>query len=161
MKFAVLNRCLAPVAICLTFTPLVASDSVAQQRSREGSERVIQSTAEQKAFGGLVAPNARLAGLFNAGGAPIRTKGVVSIQRIDTGTYCIRPALATNINVNNIVVQATVEYSYSSVNESTVQWAAAQSGCGAGRIGIFTFVDSNRDGFYSFSNTVAFSVSVP
>ena len=116
---------------------LVAS-AAAQDRPRDTAPLKGQSEfTAAKGFGGLVAPNARLAGLFDAGGAPIRTKGVQSIQRIDTGVYCIRPIASLGMNVNTIVASVSVEYFYSNLDEVQVQWVATSSGCGAGRIGVY------------------------
>jgi len=114
-----------------------------------------------KAFGGVSAPNVRLAALFDAGGAPIRTKGVESIQRIATGVYCIRPTASSGINVNTMIATVSPEYFYSDLDEVTVQWVAAASGCGTGRFGVYTFSDANFDGNYVLANTVGFSIVVP
>jgi hypothetical protein len=154
--------CCAAIAAASTF----ASAAVAQERPRDNTpppkETLMFPSAKARAFGGVAAPNARLAGLFDAGGAPVRTKGVQSIQRIDPGVYCIRPLSNTNINVNNIIVSATVEYFYSVADEVQVQWASTQNGCGAGRIGIYTFRNySLSGGNYVLSSDVGFSIIVP
>lgn len=136
--------------------------ALAQDRPRDADPLAKQNEFSARDFGGLIAPNARLAGLFDAGGAPIRTKGVQSIQRIDTGVYCIRPGPGTNINVNTIVASVSVEYFYSTSDEVQVQWVATQSGCGSGRIGVYTFQNrSLSSGNYVFSNGVGFSIVVP
>ena len=157
---------LKPCGIASAVAMLLAlmTSSVSSQeaaRERQAGKAALATGAETRALGGLVAPNARLAGLFDAGGAPIRTKGVQSIARIGAGVYCIRPTAATSINVNNIVVMVSTEYFYSGLDEIKVQWASRQHGCGAGRIGIYTLADPDRDGVYSFSNLVGFSVLVP
>jgi hypothetical protein len=142
-----------------------ASTAFADDRPRDADAVAPGKTAKfviSKDFGGVNAPNARLAGLFDAGGAPIRTKGVNSIERIDTGVYCIQPAPSANINVNSIIPAVSVEYFYSTKDEVTVQWVAKQSGCGSGRIGVYTFLNPNTNfGNYVFSNGVGFSIIVP
>ena len=141
---------------------IVAFEAFAQERPRDTAPLANKNEFSAQGFGGLVAPFARLAGLFDAGGAPIRTKGIQSIQRIDTGVYCIRPAAGTNINVNTIIASVSVEYFYSQADEVQVQWVATQSGCGAGRIGVYTFRNpSLSGGNYVFSNGVGFSIVVP
>jgi len=154
--------------ICGTlFLPLVlaATGAIAQERefdrSRDAAEpRSAAAQADQPmAFGGLGASYARIAGLIDAGGAPIRTKGVRSIQRISTGVYCIRPSIS--INLSTMVTIVTVDYFYSNFDEATVQTASAASGCGAGRFGIYTFGDPDHNGNYVFSNGVGFSFLVP
>jgi hypothetical protein len=132
-----------------------------KERPRHQGKGALSSGVETQALGGLSAPNARLAGLIDAGGAPIRTKAITSITRIDTGVYCIRPATSTGVNVNTAVVTLTPEYFYSLLNEVKVQWAAQESGCPAGQIGVYTLADPNRDGRYTFSNNVGFSIVVP
>lgn len=140
----------------------LAFAAMAQDRPRDTAPLAGKSAFSSKAFGGVSAPNARLAGLFDAGGAPIRTKGVQSIQRIATGVYCIRPAPSANINVNTIIPSVSVEYFYSEADEVQVQWVATQSGCGTGRIGVYTFENpSLSGGNYVFSNGVGFSIVVP
>lgn len=128
------------------------------QRPRES-----QAGAPRTAGAAIVAdaPNARLAALIRAGGAIVRNKGVSSVTRIDLGVYCILPTAATGIVPNTALVTLTPEYAYSQYNEILVQWAAAGSGCGSNRIGVYTLADPNHDGFYSFSNAVGFSIVVP
>lgn len=156
-------RCNIAPALSAAALALVTSAASAQdeRRARNPNASAASATAETRAFGGLIAPNARMAGFFAAGGAPRRTKRVQSIQRIDTGVYCIRPQASTNITVSNSMVIVSTEYSTSDLDEVKVQWAASSSGCGNGRFGIYTLADSNRDGIYSFSNLVGFSVLVP
>lgn len=125
------------------------------------SDTDASSGPQPLAFGGAVAPNSRLAGLFDAGGAPIRTRGVLSIQRLADGVYCIRPTGATDIQAKTAIVTATPEYFYSELNEIEVQWASAQSGCEGNRIAIYTLADPDDNGTYTFSNQVGFSVVVP
>jgi hypothetical protein len=108
-----------------------------------------------------VAPNARLAALIKRGGALLRNKGVESVTIQDVGVYCIKPAAATGIDPATAIVMLTVEYFNSSFNEVKVQWATMGSGCGAGRIGVYTLADANADGIYTFSNQVGFSIVVP
>ena len=136
--------------------------ALAQDRLRDTAPLANEDSFSAQAFGGVVAPYARLAGLFDAGGAPIRTKGVQSIQQIATGVYCIRPSVGTNINVNTIIPSVSVEYFHSLSDEVQVQWAARNSGCGPGRIGVYTFRNlSLSGGNYVFSNGVGFSIVVP
>ncbi len=106
-------------------------------------------------------PNARLAALIRFGGVVIRNKGVSSVTRLSLGVYCILPTAATGIVPSTAIVMLTPEYYYSQYNEIMVQWAAAGSGCGSNRIGVYTLVDSNHDGFFTFSNAVGFSIVVP
>jgi len=134
---------------------------------RERDRSVSRQTVAPTAFGGAVAPFARLVALVDAGGAPVRTKAVSSISRISTGTYCIRPSRSANIDVTKIVPSVSVEYFFSNpnlvrgFNEMTVQWASRGSGCPSGTIAVYTFADRNLDGHYTFSNEVAFSLVVP
>jgi hypothetical protein len=109
------------------------------------------------------APNARLAVLIAAGGEVIRQKGVQSVQRLRKGEYCIRPTAASGVDPRTAVLTASTEFFYTRADlfETLVQWAARGSQCGADRIGIYTLADYNSDGFYVFSNDVAFSVVVP
>lgn len=153
---------IAPVALA-TLLVISASAAAAADRPRDhGPSTTKEMFVLPEGFGGVNAPNARLAGLFDAGGAPVRTKGVQSIERIDTGVYCIRPAPSANINVNTIIPALSVDYFYSQFDEVQVQWASTQSGCGAGRIGIYTFLNPNINfGNYVFSNAVGFSIIVP
>ena len=149
-------------AAALSFPAFAAvAQNQDEDARRQPADRAELAKGEQKAFGGLNAPNARLAGLFNAGGSPVRTKGVDSIERVDTGVYCIRPAASANINVSKSLISLTVEFSFSDVTEAMAQWAEGLSGCGNGRFGVYTFADPNNDGNYSFSNDVAFSIVVP
>jgi hypothetical protein len=154
------------IAAAVAALSMLASAAAAQERPRDttppSKETLMFPSAQARAFGGVAAPNARLAGLFDAGGRPVRTKGVQSIQRIDPGVYCIRPLSNTNINVNTMIVVASVEYFYSELDEVQVQWASTQNGCGAGRIGIYTFQNpSLGGGNYVFSSNVGFSIIVP
>lgn len=140
---------------------LAASTASAQDRPRDSGQPDRGGTPAPMAIGGAAAPNSRLAALIDAGGAPIRTRGVQSVQRIATGVYCIRPAATTNINVNNSIVIVSVDYFYSNLNEVEVQWASSASGCGADRFGVYTLADPNANGIYTFSNSVGFAVYVP
>jgi hypothetical protein len=139
---------------------LFACSAAAQEQNRPRDAQSSETVAP-RAIGGVQAPNARLAALIDAGGRPVRTKGVQSVERIDTGVFCIRPTDGSGINVNTMIALVSPEYYYSQLNEVTVQWASTQSGCGAGRFGVYTFQDSDRDGHYVFSNRVGFSVIVP
>jgi hypothetical protein len=165
LKRPALVSALAVSLLALAASAASAQNSTAaeqdKERPRHQGKGVLSAGVETEAFGGLSAPNARLAGLIDAGGAPIRTKAITSITRIDVGVYCIRPASSTGINVNTAVVTLTPEYFYSLLNEVKVQWASTQSGCPAGQIGVYTLADSNRDGIYTFSNNVGFSIVVP
>ena len=151
-------------AMAVSLLALAASAASAQnstaatqekERARHQGKGVLSAGVETEALGGLSAPNARLAGLIDAGGAPIRTKAIASITRIDIGVYCIRPTSSSGVNVNTAVVTLTPEFFYSLLNEMKVQWAAQGSGCPAGQIGVYTLADTNRDGIYTFSNTSA------
>ncbi len=160
------------MAALLTTSLAAAAEQNPRKALSPGDDRQRDTSASQEvatpmALGGAIAPNARLVALVDAGGAPVRTKAVASISRIDTGVYCIRPAAAANIDVTRIVPSVSVEYFYSNpslisgFNEMTVQWASRSSGCPSGAIGVYTFADRNLDGHYSFSNEVAFSLVVP
>ena len=152
-------------ALFLPLMVLAATGASAQEREFDRSRdtaapRPVTAQADQPmAYGGLGAAYARIAGLIDAGGAPIRTKGVQSIQRISTGVYCIRPSIS--INLSSMVTIVTVDYFYSNFDEAIVQTASASSGCGAGRFGIYTLGDPDHDGNYVFSNGVGFSFIVP
>jgi hypothetical protein len=139
---------------------LFACSAAAQEQNRSRDAHSSETVAPL-AIGGVQAPNARLAALIDAGGRPVRTKGVQSVERIDVGVFCIRPTDGSGINVNSMIALVSPEYYYSQLNEVTVQWASTQSGCGAGRFAVYTFQDSDRDGHYVFSNRVGFSVLVP
>jgi hypothetical protein len=160
MKRAALGH-IAPVAAALVFAAFAASAAQSAENEHPRDRTQTGAAAQAKALGGVVAPGARLAALVDAGGAPVRTKGVQSIERIDVGVYCIRPRADSNINVNNSIVIVSPEFFYSDVDEVIVQWAASGSGCGAGRFGVYTLSDGNHDGAYSFTNAVGFSVYVP
>lgn len=123
--------------------------------------RASGTTIEPKAFGGVQAPNVRLAALVKAGGTPVRTKGVAAIARTDTGVYCIKPTSGSGIDPAKIIPSLTVDYYYSTIDEVLVQFAAAGSGCGVDRIGVYTLADPDLDGAYSFSNEVGFTIVVP
>jgi hypothetical protein len=152
-------------ALFLQLAVLAATGASAQEREFDRSRdsaapRSTTAQAEQPAaFGGLSAPYVRIAALIDAGGAPIRTKGVQSIQRISNGVYCIRPSIS--INLSTAITIVSVDYYYSAYDEAMVQTASAGSGCGAGRFGIYTLGDPDHDGNYAFSNGVAFSFIVP
>ena len=159
MKIMLKSYAVASAAAILALNTLGASaqDAAAPRHKSKGELAVGKET---RAFGGLIAPNARLAGLFDAGGFPIRTKGVQSITRIATGRYCIRPEAASGVNPNSSLVAVSAEYFYSDFNQVMAQWAAT-SGCPAGQIGVNTLADANVDAIYTFSNAVGFSVLVP
>ena len=151
------------LALAASAASAQGSNAAAQdkERPRHQGKGVLSAGVETEAFGGLSAPNARIAGLIDAGGAPIRTKAITSITRIANGVYCIRPASSSGVNVNTAVVMLTPEYFYSLLSEVKVQWAAQESGCPTGQIGVYTLSDTNRDGVYTFSNNVGFSIMVP
>ena len=159
MKRAILRQ-IAPAIAALAYAVCAASAAENTETSRP-HDQTKASTVQPMAFGGLVAPGARLAAFVDAGGSPFRTKNVQSIQRIATGVYCIRPSASASINVNNSLVIVSPEFFNSSANEVSVQWAASGSGCGSDRFGVYTLIDSNHDAVYSFSNLVAFSIYVP
>lgn len=135
--------------------------SVAAALDRDQSRSGVDKGATAAAIGGGQAPNARLAALIDAGGAPIRTKGVASVTRIAVGVYCIQPRPDSGISVANAIIVASPDYFYSELNEITVQWASRSSGCPSGRLGVYTFADADRNGTYTFSDQVAFSIIVP
>jgi hypothetical protein len=155
------RRWLLPVitGACLALLAGTAISALLDDRPRD-SHKATTEAGEPRGFGGLVAPNARLAGLFQAGGAPIRTKGVQSVQRIDVGAYCVRPT-AAGLDPRTAVAQVTPEYFYSDLNEVEVQWASTQSGCGNTRFGVYTLADPDNDGNYTFSDEVGFAIVVP
>jgi hypothetical protein len=164
MEDAVKREILGYIAPAATALALVAfTASTAQNAEKEHPRAGSQAGGEVQpmALGGLVAPGARLAAFVNAGGGPIRTKGVDSIVRIDTGVYCIRPTAGSGIDVAKSLVIVSPEFFNSIADEVSVQWAAQGSGCGSARFGIYTLIDSNHDANYSFSNGVAFSIYVP
>jgi len=145
---------------------VLASAAMAQDngRPRDGDASARAGAEAARAIGGAQAPKARLAALIDAGGAPVRTKGVQSVVRIDRGVYCIRPTAGTNITPRKAIIIVSVDYFYSSAaakDRVLVQTADKQNGCGTGRIGIYTLADPDNDGDYSFSNLVGFSVVVP
>jgi hypothetical protein len=107
------------------------------------------------------APNARIAALIRRDGKIIRNKGVSAVQRIDVGVYCITPRASSGVTPSSAVVVLTPEYYYSLYNEIKVQWATQGSGCGGGKIGVYTLADANLDGVYTRSNAVSFSIIVP
>jgi hypothetical protein len=158
-------------AALLATSVVVAAEQGPRKSLAPGDDRQRDTSASHEtttmALGGAIAPYARLVALVDAGGAPVRTKNVAAVFRIDLGVYCIRPVASANINVNAIVPSVSVEYFYSNpalingFNEMTVQWASRSSGCPTGTIGVYTFADRNLDGHYSFSNEVAFSIVVP
>lgn len=125
--------------------------------SRSGADKDVTAAV----IGGAQAPNARLAALIDAGGAPIRTKGVASVSRIDVGVYCIQPGANSGISVVNAIVVAAPEYFYSELDEISVQWASRSNGCPSGWFGVYTFADADRDGNYTLSDQVGFSIMVP
>jgi hypothetical protein len=160
----------AAAALVTSMTPATAQtarQALSPDENQPRDEGAQRAGVAPMALGGAVAPNARLVALVDAGGAPVRTKAVAGISRIDVGTYCIRPIAQANIDVTRIVPSVSVEYFFSNpnlvngFNEMTVQWASRGSGCPAGAIGVYTFADRNLDGHYSFSNEVAFSLVVP
>ena len=149
----------AAAGAMLIFSIAPASAQDARQRlspdeNRPRDESDQRAGVAAKGLGGAVAPNARLVALVDAGGRPVRTKGVAGISRINFGTYCIRPNASANINVTTIVPSVSVEYFFSNpsllsgFNEMTVQWASSGSGCPSGSIGVYTFADLNLDGHY-------------
>jgi hypothetical protein len=150
---------LAASATLALFAGLATAQEQRQDRAREDESGRGPAAREIAAD----APNARLAVLVDAGGAVVRQKGVQSVQRLRKGEYCIRPTAASGVNPRTAVLTATTEFYYTRANlfETLVQWAARGSQCGADRIGIYTLADYNSDGFYVFSNDVAFSVVVP
>jgi hypothetical protein len=162
----------AAVAAVLAISIVSAAEqstrqALSPQENRPRDQGEQRESVAPMALGGAVAPNARLVGLFDAGGAPVRTKAVAAITRIATGVYCIRPIVQANIDVTRIVPSVSVEYFFSNpnlvngFNEMTVQWASRGSGCPGGTIAVYTFADRNLDGHYTFSNEVAFSLVVP
>jgi hypothetical protein len=142
-----------------TVLALFACSAAAQEQDRRRDAP--GGTITPSAIGGAEAPNARLAALIDAGGRPVRTKGVESIARIDEGVFCIRPTAASGIDVDTMIAVVSPEYFFSQLDEIKVQWASRRSGCGTGRFGVYTFQDADGDGEYTFSNRVGFSVIVP
>jgi hypothetical protein len=150
------------------FVAALAFASVPAQAAKErpqGAPRASDNQAAQAAPAPAAspaqAPNARLAGLIRRTGAVLRNKGIAAVRRIDTGVFCITPTAASGITPNNAIVMLTPEYFYTLYNEVKVQWAFSGSGCGARRIGVYTFADANLDGIYTPSNAVSFSIIVP
>lgn len=119
------------------------------------------AAAAPKATTVVTAPNARLAALIRPGGAIVRQKGVASVSHPNVGVYCIQPAASTGIVPGNSIVIVTPEFFWSRINEVTVQWASAGSGCGSGRIAVYTLSDFNLDARYRLSDDAAFSIYVP
>lgn len=107
------------------------------------------------------APSVRLAALIKAGGGLVKNKGVDSVERIDTGIYCILPKSSTGIDPTTVIVTLSVEYYYSRLNEVQVQWGSRGSSCGKDRIAVYTLSDINANGIYAFSNDVGFTIIVP
>ena len=118
------------------------------------------ATVSPNAIGGAVAPNARVAALVDAGGTPIRTKGVTSVEHLDVGVYCIAPT-SSEVRPVNSITTVSPDYFYSSLNEIMVQSASASSGCAARKFGVYTLADDDGDGQYTFSDAVGFSIVVP
>src|SRR5688572_6420755 len=140
---------------------LFAGSATAQEQRQDRARD--DDNARGAAARAIDAPNARLAVLIDASGEAIRQKGVQSVQRLRNGEYCIRPTAASGVDPRTAVLTASTEFFYTRADlyETLVQWAARGSQCGGDRIGIYTLADYNSDGFYVFSNDVAFSVVVP
>lgn len=107
------------------------------------------------------APFARLAAFIRPGGRVVRQVGVQSVTNPEVGVYCIRPTAASGVNPGDSIVMVTPEFRFSAINEVKVQWMSERHGCGANRIAVITLADFDADGFYGFSDDVAFAIYVP
>jgi len=158
-----LQRPLHALACGAALSVIAATSAFAAERPATDQPRYeegkVESTAESRIA--AVAPNARLAGLIRRDVSILRNKNIESVSRIATGVYCIKPTAGSGVKPNNSIVVATVDFYNSRFNESTVQWASQGSGCGNGRIGVYTLADENLDGVYTRSNTVGFSIYIP
>lgn len=164
------NKRLVVALLCLFATAAMAQTSqtpnatgaaaTESQPPRAGNGQPNEKLAVQAAVV-ADAPNARLAALVRRDVVLVRNKGVAAVQRISAGIYCITPKANTGIVPGTAIVMLTPEYYYSVLNEIQVQWASAGSGCGANRIGVYTFADIYANGVYRFSNGVSFSIVVP
>src|SRR3972149_4020528 len=151
---------LAATLCAFAFAAAAQTAETGQQRPRENTGGAAPLAPAPLAPVAADAPNARLAALIRYGGTVIRQKGVSSVTRIARGVYCIAPTGASGIVPNKAIVTLAPEYYYSQLNQIKVQWAAAGSGCGNTRIGVYTLADTNVDGIYTFSNLVGFSIFV-
>jgi hypothetical protein len=137
----------------LTCSTALAADEKTPPRAKDSRDQAIESR--------VAAPNARLAALIAAGGKIVQNKGVESVKRIDTGTYCIKPKASTGIDPKDSIAIVSVEFYWSTFNEVMVQWASRGSGCPSDSFGVYTLGDFNLTARYKFSNDVGFSILVP
>ena len=115
-------------------------------------------TGAPRAIGGASAPNARIAAFVQAGGAVVRSKGIVSVTHPSTGLYCLDPKSDT-LDVNKIVPSLSVDWSTSLGDALMAQWRSAGVGCSAGWIAALTF--DGEDGTFDLSDGVSFTIVVP
>lgn len=153
--------CGKPVVAGAAAVLMLSSVAVAQEREPARAPATAMAPSAVPAAVVADAPNARLAALIRPPGVLILNKGVQKVTSPSTGIYCILPTAASGIDPTTAVPVVSVDYFYSKFNEVLVQTAHGGSPCGKTRIAVYTFADVNLTARYSFSNQVAFNITVP
>jgi hypothetical protein len=160
-----LRACALGAALSLIAGAAMAQNEKSTENDPPRAKDLPQADAAPKAAVVVNAPNARLAGLIQAGGTLIRQKNIAKVTRPKRGIYCILPASGSGVAPANSVVTLTTEYFYSNLNEVKAQWASkggyAKDLCAGNTIVVYTLADPSATGLYSFSNDVGFSIYVP
>ena len=150
MNRPALVRSLAAFAL-FPFTPAVAA------------ERIETDGRAPRAAVAAQAPDFRLAAFVDGdigGYAVRRKKGVRSVARAATGTYCITPS--GDLPLAKIVPIVTAEWSRSDWSSVAAHWIAQRNLCPAGTIEVVTLAITNLSGGYFDQNDeVAFTIHVP
>jgi hypothetical protein len=141
-------RSLSIVAIALT-AGLAAAPVAAQQKNAPA--------AEPEAIGGADAEFARAALFYSPASGIIRSTGVVTVNRVSTGTYCIK----TDVRVDKTVPAVSVEWGESSGDGLLAFWRWNAFDCPNDRrwVEVRTFAFGLLSP--SLSDDVAFTLTVP
>src|SRR3954468_19003536 len=107
-------------------------------------------------LGGVVsAPNVRLAALISGVGKPLRSKGVMSVTHPNTGTFCVQPSFA--VQLDQVVPSLTPDFSLSPDQFVFANYASNSGSC-PNSITVLTFtISSGR----LTSADEAFTIIVP
>jgi hypothetical protein len=106
-------------------------------------------------LGVVSAPNVRLAALISNSGMPLRSKGVASVTHPNTGTFCVQPNFA--VQLNQVVPSLTPDFSLSPDQFVFANYASNSGSC-PNSITVLTFtISSGR----LTSADEAFTIIVP
>ena len=142
-------------ALCVVGGTMVATGS-----SQSNGGDALQAP-ERGGVANISAKYSRASAVVGQGGELVASKGVVKVNVIDVGTFCV---LLKNkdIKAARTVPQATVEWGMSSGFDLDVQWYRAAPDCPNTQhwIEIMTFTEPSA-GSWEFSDLVAWNLIVP